>query len=290
MCEVHDATYPVGLPVNYPDVPATFDGDRQAWLDDLVRWWQHMKPARDDPSAFTHGARIYKYRGVLDQFRGAMEALQTKPTSSRAIVALVDPSEDGWKSNRKAPSFCSFQFLITKRGKELVLDCIAYFRKQEMRYWWPVNFAELALMQNKAVEHLSQTHIGLRSGSIVTIASIAYASRALPKVAVPIIDRLVDEDPDTLWQLARSLVWPTAGVAQLMKPKWERLLADLTPAPKPDPDGVPVAIQGLGDLIREIGRFKRFHAGPDIDEAQVVLSGLLQVNGAYATETVLVPI
>ena len=168
--------------------------------------------------------------------------------------------------------------------KDIVLDCIAYFRKQEMRYWWPVNFAELALMQNKAVERLSPTYNGLRSGSIVTIASIAYASSALPKVAVPIIDRLVDEDPDTLWQLAHSLVWPTASVAQLMRPQWERLLADLAPGPKPDPDGVPVAIQGLRDLIREIGRFKRFHPGPDIDEAQVVLSRLLQANETYATE------
>ena len=118
ICEVHNATYPVGLPVNYPDVPATFSGDRQIWLDDLVRWWQHMKPARDDPSAFTHGARIYKYRGDLDQFRGAINALQTKPSSSRGIVALVDPSQDGWNSDRKAPSFCSFQFLIAKRGKD----------------------------------------------------------------------------------------------------------------------------------------------------------------------------
>lgn len=285
VCEVRNATYPVGLPVNYPDVPATFDGNRQVWLDDLVRWWQHMKPARDDPSAFTHGARIYNYGGFHDQFRGAIGALQQKQNSSRAIVALVDPSQDGWDSRRKAPSFCSFQFLITKRGKDIVLDCIAYFRKQEMRYWWPVNFAELALMQNNAVERLSPSYIGLRSGSIVTIAAIAYASQALPKVAVPIIDRLVDEDPDTLWQLAHSLVWPTASVTQHIKPKWERLLADLTPTPKPDPDGVPVALQGLGDLIREVGRFKRFHAGPDIDEVLVILSGLLQVNTAYARET-----
>ena len=40
-----------------------------------------------------------------------------------------------------------------------------------------------------------------------------------------------------------------------MRPKWERLVADLIPEAKLDPDGVPIAIQGLQDLIREIGRF-----------------------------------
>lgn len=285
VCEVNNVGYPTRLPPNYPDILDRFNANKQAWLDDLVRWWQRPNTVLDDPFGFTHGERIYKYGGDHNQFADAITALAVKRSTSRAIVDLVDPPRDGWKFGRKAPSFCSFQFTITKRDKNLVLNCIAYFRKQEMRYWWPVNYAELALMQNDAVERLSSTYNGIQPGSIVTIAAIAYASQSVPKVAVPIVDRLLDEDPDILWQLAYALAWPSVPAVGDLKGKWDRLLTDLVPDVKPDPDGVPIAIHGLKDLIREIGRFKRFHTGENIENAEIVLSSLLQINVAYAKET-----
>jgi hypothetical protein len=152
-----------------------------------------------------------------------------------------------------------------------------------MRYWWPVNFAELASLQKKALERLSAEHPGLLPGSIVTIASIAKASKTLPKVAVPLIDRLFIEDPDTLWQLAHSLALRDDDASKSAE-TWRRLLADLIPAAQYDPDGAPVAIKGLKDLICEIHRFKRFHPNPDIEEAAAALSSLLDVNTAYASD------
>ena len=125
ICEVHNATYPVGLPRNYPDVPATFDGDRQAWLDDLVRWWQHMKPARDDPSAFTHGARIYKYRGVLDQFRGRDRGTPDKAKQQPSYCRPGRPLSGRLELKPESAIFLFFSIPDYQTGKR---SCFGLYR------------------------------------------------------------------------------------------------------------------------------------------------------------------
>jgi thymidylate synthase len=285
ICEIGNAPQEVDLPSSYPAVQGKDGIDRGVWLRDMVRWWQRKETLLDDPLGFTHGERIYRYAGREDQLSGAIAALRAKFNTSRAIINLVDPPRDQWDSRQKAPAFCSLQFTIVHRERDLALNCTSYFRKQEMRYWWPVNVAEVALMQRGAVETLSAKYPGLRPGSIVTVSAIAYASGSFPKVAVPIVDRLLDEDPDTLWQLAYGLVWPRFPARNEVMEKWDRLLQDLLPSAKPDPDGVPVAINGLSNLLAEIKRFVRFHQYGDLEQVCRLLTAILQANRSYAADT-----
>src|ERR1051326_5385327 len=51
----------------------------------------------------------------------------------------------------------------------------------------------------------------------------SYASNSYPKVAVPIIDRLLDEDSEGLWRLSYSLVWHGFPHRETFRPKLEQI-------------------------------------------------------------------
>jgi hypothetical protein len=61
-----------------------------------------------------------------------------------------------------------------------------------MTFWWPVNAAELARIQEQALQRLSQSIEHIVAGAIRTYASEAVFSDRLPKVDVPRIDRLLE--------------------------------------------------------------------------------------------------
>jgi 3',5'-cyclic AMP phosphodiesterase CpdA len=286
ICEILTPPSKGTLPTNYPKIPGRDGAERDEWLQQLIKWWQRPGSTLDNPVGFTHGQRIYTLNGQdNDQLRIAVDAIRQKLDTSRAIISLVGPGTDDWSSKDEAPSFCSVQFVVVRRQNELRLNCIAYFRKQEMRYWWPVNIGELVHLQQRALEKLGLQYRDLLPGSIITISAIALASDSIPKVAVPIVDRLLDEDPDMLWQLAYSLVWPEYPQRDRVEKKWAELLDNLIPPEKPDPDGVPVAIKGLHELIKDVGRFGRIHVGSPINDIRDDLNTLLQTNRSYAADT-----
>jgi len=286
LCEILSPPTDGTLPKNYPEIPGRDGAQREDWLRQLIRWWQRPGTTLDSSVGFTHGQRIYRLNGQEnDQLKIAVEAIKQKIDTSRAIISLVGPGSDNWSSKDEAPSFCSVQFLVAHHGNELHLNCLAYFRKQEMRYWWPVNIGELVLLQHQALEKLRLKYHDLLQGSIITVSAIAVASDSVPKVAVPIVDRLLDEDPDVLWQLAYSLVWPGYPQRDRIEKKWAELLDNLIPPIKPDLDGVPVAIKGLEELIKDVDRFGRLHSGGPIQEVRDELNTLLQTNRSYATDT-----
>lgn len=286
ICEILTPPSTGTLPKNYPTIPGREGTEREDWLRQLIKWWQRPGTPLDNPVGFTHGQRIYKLNGQdNDQLKIAVEAIKHKLDTSRAIISLVGPGTDVWSSKNEAPSFCSVQFVVVRRNDRLYLSCVAYFRKQEMRYWWPVNIGELAQLQQQALERLGLEYRDLLPGPIITVSAIALASDSIPKVAVPIVDRLLDEDPDMLWQLAYSLVWPQYPRRDRVEKKWIELLDNLIPPTKPDPDGVPVAIKGLQELIKDIDRFSRIHVGSPINEVQDALNALLQTNRSYAADT-----
>ena len=48
----------------------------------------------------------------------AIEAIQKKLDTSRAVISLIEPVSDAWNTEREAPSFCSVQFLVVERERE----------------------------------------------------------------------------------------------------------------------------------------------------------------------------
>ena len=64
-------------------------------------------------------------------------------------MTLFDPPGPLDNQQFKFPSFAMLAFKL--HGDRL--DATAFFRKQEMRYWWPINVAEIAsLLKRSRVE------------------------------------------------------------------------------------------------------------------------------------------
>ena len=136
---VEDAASALTPPTNYA---------RADDFDDLVKWWQLPRPEAVrtfSGSAFNHGERLRI--GPEDAIERAVKALP----SSKAIALLVDPHEAGDKEI-EFPAFTAVQLQPRKQGKSFVLDVVGIYRKQDLDLWWPVNMAELARIQGKAVE------------------------------------------------------------------------------------------------------------------------------------------
>src|SRR5262249_23710338 len=127
---------------------------------DLVKWWQFPTAPLSpwDQPAFTHGSRIQRFNGHLNQLEEVIKSLAEDHTTTRGIVVLLSPEADKIsQQDVQFPSFCLVQFKISAGGGSGVppmLECTAYFRKQEMRYWWLVNLAELAGLQRTVCESL----------------------------------------------------------------------------------------------------------------------------------------
>jgi non-ribosomal peptide synthetase component F len=235
---------------------------------------------------FTHGERIYNYASAdLNQLSQAVSVLSQRRETSRAVIVLFDPQVDHRHDGRQAPHFCLLQFTIEDREGHLFLNCTSYFRKEEMLYWWPINLAEVVLLQGEALVQLKGRYPELRRGPVITVAAIAYASTSCPKVAVPIIDRWLDEDPDVLWRLAYLLVWPEFSGRDALEQKWKQVLTDLVPEKSPDPNGVPVALSGLAALLTEIDKLLSVHASSELKQIRDLFAQLLVENQSYARDT-----
>ena len=246
------------LPRAY-EVPGISDETgRIKWLSDLVEWWQepHSKLSVRLPQA--HGARMRRFGGKLDQVERIKQLLRTK-TTTRAIAVLLDPFVDFETELRKEEfaSFCLVQFSrrevpresggSAKQTDKPRLDCIAYYRAQEFRQWWPINMAELRLVQRQI-----SVAIGALPGRITTIATDARFNATAPMQAiVPIIDRWSDHSPETLHILANALTSERSYSTKQrdIVAEWIASLESQVSATKAwNPDGMPVALEGFKTL------------------------------------------
>lgn len=261
VCQIQDGTSGGKIPYSYPHVDAVEASMRQDWFDRLVDWWQLREPTLSKTLHFTHGDRIYRN---VDQIKNVIMLLTQRPLSSRAVVALCRPQNDFVHEHKtKFPSFCLAQFIVRERsGKSPVLDCFGYFRKQEMKYWWPVNVAELARLQRTVCEEIPKSgsceNLGI--GTITTYASIARIGKRPPQVSVPIVDRNLDQDPQLLWTMSYALFWPNKSERQRYRKEWEKVLRELVPQGGFDPDGIPIPLAGLKFLVETIERFTLHHS------------------------------
>jgi 3',5'-cyclic AMP phosphodiesterase CpdA len=230
---------------------------------DIVDWWQYpsMSQGPLDQPAFTHGARIRRYEGHLDQVKAVINALSTDPQTSRGIIVLLNPPADRIdERDVPFPSFCLVQFKIGSAPNSMPsLECTAYFRKQEVRFWWLVNLAELSKLQHEICDALAaqketQEIRNIQPGSITTIAARAHAGQSAPKVQVPQIDRYYVLERERLVNMVNSLLWKEMPNRERYADDWLRLFTELRPPENPDPDGLAVSLDGINYLIAEIDR------------------------------------
>jgi 3',5'-cyclic AMP phosphodiesterase CpdA len=265
VCQIDDPADAPELPPSYPKVAVD---DPHAWFNGLVDWWQleRSELVSRGLMAFNHGERIRRRWG--DQIQRAITILNQREGSSRALIQLVAPRETGRYaqddrdlSRGSFPAFVLAEFGITERDGERQLDCFGYFRKQEMRYWWPVNLAELARLQQQVragVEPAAAT------GRIVTFSAIALWKGALPRVAVPVVDQFV-EQPGRLLAMAVAVAFPgAASPAAIID--WRDVLRDLAGVER---SGPPQSSAGVDRLYDDVTRL-----------APTAAKGLKDVAGA----------
>ncbi len=134
------------------------------------------------------------------------------PGNGRAVAILIDPETDTLSLEAGVPmsfpAFCLVQLHVSNDGKTDRLDATAYFRKQEMRYWWPVNVAEVGLIMSKVAEDMKDIKIG----SITTVAAIAVWQPSRSRVAIPKVERLYLQDHDGRTMLSRMAALLTGCV------------------------------------------------------------------------------
>lgn len=237
-------------PVSYADLNSVPKGEE--WFEDLVALWQAHKPLTAMP--FNHGQRIFDLDGI-NQFELAMRALASRESSSRAVISVFSPGKDDPAAETKDfPSFCLVHLFIV--GQEVRV--VAYFRKQEMRYWWAVNLAELATLQQKAVDELNsrQDDTALRAGEITTVTAIPISGRGVPRVAVPEVDRWVDENPARLLRMALLPYQPTMVESSAALSDWKTLAEECHLPEATAPDGSPVPVLGLSRVQENLASLK----------------------------------
>jgi Calcineurin-like phosphoesterase len=227
------------FPTNYPgneNVPS---------LEDLVDWWQLPRPEAVNSysgSEFNHGERLY---GNEDAIEKAVRALP----SSKAFALLIRPGEPG-DSERESPAFLEVQFQARKaEGSQHELDVVGAYRKQDLDLWWPVNMAELALIQRVAVAKANDLKVlgsPYRAGRLTAIAMQGVHDDVLPQMAGTMLDRAVDLRPEWIYRLAYLAARPdSAEEDSEVLIQWKKALGDIGELP---PGGLLVPSVGIRRL------------------------------------------
>jgi hypothetical protein len=229
-----------------------------------------------DVIGFNHGERIYTRWG--DQVERAARSLDTRSESSRSLITLISPKETGrYHDDRRPldtgtyPAFAMAEFMLAERNGHAYLDCTATFRKQEMRYWWPINVAEIAALQRAVIAEMG-TKPAPRPGAIVTVSSIAIYGATLPRVAVLELDRLV-EDPAGIWALAEAVVAPDTA-SEPTRARWRHILDELGRTP----ESPPIPKVGHHRLVEALGRAVALKPSP---KAHTITNRLADLVAIY---------
>jgi 3',5'-cyclic AMP phosphodiesterase CpdA len=276
ICTVEDGLTAMHGPGTYPPVP-TFEGTVKDWFHNTVNWWQDERVAEGKP--FTHGVRLRKWAGGVNQLEAMIQTLNADEGTSRAIAVLINPTTDPIADKAvEFPSFALLHFRIVNDR----LHCNAVFRKQEMRYWWAINVAEIAKIQSEALQRLVHEHPRLVAGRIRTFTSEAVFSNFVPKVNVPQIDRLAWSDPAQLWTMAAAM----ADVQMTGRGPRITQLRSLMEEWRPKTDGPPtdgpaVPMQGLTLLTQALESFAPLYPEGPASKAADVTRQMDEVNTNY---------
>jgi 3',5'-cyclic AMP phosphodiesterase CpdA len=254
VCEIRDPHDAGTVPQDYPEPPGVRDVQR--WMTELIAWWQKENSQLLDWATFNHGERIYRRWGDQAQYAAdtlASAAGGAQHPTTRALIVLFDPVKDTVRKQDEPetpfPSFVLVQLQIVREKNRARLDCTGYFRKQEMHYWWPVNVAELALVQKAVLKRLPADS-KVFAGRLRTITAFAESQETVPAVTVPFIDRAVDQNPVELWELASGVAKaPRAKAAkQELRNRWEERLSELDPVSEDTSNRPRISYRGIGDI------------------------------------------
>lgn len=256
---------------------------QREWVNDLAEWWQLSRSNLEARIPYIHGTRLRRFGNQFDQIKRIVSLLKTAGGTSRAVAVLVDPLRDfeAAGSGEEFASFCLVQFRRRAGLHESVyLDCTAYYRAQEFKHWWPVNVAELRLLQTEVAKK-----VNCIPGRITTIAADARvtATRSPGQVAIPVIDRWLDRSPKKIFALACCLcsgIPPTGDVSFL--DEWRRYLESQIQATElalVNEEASPVAVNSLEVLAA----YMEAHPSPKdgLDEVIKTLKKLARENRIY---------
>jgi len=270
----------IRLPTGYPLPDGMTPDERDKWFRELVDWWQLKRSNLDARIPYLHGIRLNRFAGNIDQIERVKKMVARKG-SSRILATLIDPARDfsADGTDEKFASFCLVQFRRKDEATTSAVDVIGYYRAQEFARWWPINVAELRALQKMVLKGTK-----LKAGRITTITAEARTiGRSPTQVAMPVIDRWLDQHPERLHVLANLFTGTRAEPAleQLLIRAWMQTLDDLEAAAAfYNDDGVPVPIDGLETLAAYL------EANDPKAEAKVLLSklhALIKANRIYAS-------
>lgn len=271
VCRVEDGSSALRMPSSIPDIPIETD-TAEDWFEDTLEWWQ--RPAPGKAAVFNHGQYLRAVHGEHTAVEAMTAALGKKPWSSRAITVLMDPAAPHIGADFAA--FVTVQFVFD--GSRV--HAIAYFRKQEMPHWWPINVTEIARLQREIITGMHANR-QVRAGSITTITAIAMNGQGMPRVAVPQLDRRLDQQSGML-----DLVLPLFGLGiqngGATAAQWDRVFADWRPALNGVADGDPRPKLGIASL-RAVFLSVIQITGDDRPELLMIKDALERLDSANST-------
>jgi 3',5'-cyclic AMP phosphodiesterase CpdA len=215
-CVVRNAKSAEKPPTNFTKVNLP-----EQWLKDVVDWWQKASPSlvATGDAPFNHGERLY---GTGTQV-GALDVAAGKLGSTTAMALLISDAE--LRAAKASPTFVAVQLVKANDAQGSRLDCVGYFRKQDMTLWWPVNVAELRAIQQYVLD-LDKAE-GVRAGRLVTFAAEAIRDDVLPKLEGTIVDRSVDLRPDVLMTMAYQAAHGDVAEPDDIAKLWKDVLGDI---------------------------------------------------------------
>jgi hypothetical protein len=195
--------------------------DVRLWMNDAVSWWQEPAPelVATGEAPFNHGERLYAV-GLDD---GPLDHAAKRLGSTKATVLLVRPGE--LRAGGETPAFVAVQLVKATDAEGDRLDCVGYFRKQDLTLWWPVNIAELRAIQ----KHVLDLPVAkrMRAGRLVTIATEAIYDDVFPELAGTVVDRFVDLRPELLMEMAYGVAHSSADEQDTVLKLWTDVLKDI---------------------------------------------------------------
>ena len=148
---------------------------------------------------YSHGERIYKARCLhegesIDQFERVYNNLEhLKNDERRAIIAIYNPLIDLQKDSMDhVPAFLNVQFFIRQRK----VHAKAFYRSQEMCYFWLVNVLEVRDLIGRIVAKLNLTRSGrhFRLGSLSMTATMSFWDSVSGLLGKPVLERQDRDD------------------------------------------------------------------------------------------------
>ena len=150
---------------------------------EIVSWSRELQSTKPERLPFTHGQRIYewfsggKVKSKFDQIRDyVVPMLLRNNRTKRAIVMVRNTSLDSDLTDDPIPALISIQFKL----QDNKLHATAYYRAQEMYFFWLVNMFELISMQETICQQLKSrsSEINVEPGAISTFAFVGYINSA----------------------------------------------------------------------------------------------------------------